>query len=152
MTEAPPPPADEDRGGAVVYAEWSQRAFGSLIDAAMLAGGALLVFLVAAILRLLSDRLGDLVALVGYLAVLALAIRNQIIVQGNTGQSIGKTQVGIKLISEHTGQPLGAGLTLVRQIAHVLDGLFFVGYLWPLRDVKKQTFADKIMTSVVVKT
>ena len=149
MTEAPPP-AEDDEPGTVTYAEWSQRAFGSLIDAAMAVGGFIIVFLLAAVLRVVSDRLGDLVALIGYLGLFAQAFRNQIIVQGNTGQSIGKTQVGIKLISQRSGQPLGPGLTLVRQLVHVLDGLFFVGYLWPLRDPKKQTFADKIVGSVVI--
>ena len=125
----------------------------ALIDGAIMLGGYIIVFIVAAIFGKIASALGVLVLLVGYLAVLALVIWNQVIVQGNTGQSIGKKQIGIKLISEQTGQPLGPGMTFVRQIAHVLDSIpCFIGYLWPLWDAKKQTFADKIMTSIVVKT
>ena len=99
----------------------------------------------------IADALGALIAVVGYLGILAFVIWNQIIVQGNTGQSIGKKQIGIKLISEQTGQPLGPLMNFVRQIAHVLDSICMIGYLWPLWDPKKQTFADKIMTSIVIK-
>jgi uncharacterized RDD family membrane protein YckC len=33
----------------------------------------------------------------------------------------------------------------------VLDGVLYLGYLWPLWDPRKQTFADKIVGSVVVR-
>jgi uncharacterized RDD family membrane protein YckC len=137
-------------GGA--YAEWPQRVLAYLIDGAIVFGAVIVVIIVATILGQISNGLGALVAILGYLAAIALGIWNQIIVQGNTGQSIGKKQIGIKLISEQTGQPLGPLMTFVRQIAHFLDGICFIGYLWPLWDEKKQTFADKIMTSIVIKT
>ncbi len=36
-------------------------------------------------------------------------------------------------------------------LAHFLDSLAcYVGWLWPLWDPKRQTFADKIMSTVVV--
>jgi hypothetical protein len=38
-----------------------------------------------------------------------------------------------------------------REIAHVLDGAVYIGYLWPLWDRLNQTFADKIVGSVVVR-
>ena len=42
-------------------------------------------------------------------------------------------------------------MTFVRGLAHFLDSLpCYIGYLWPLWDTKRQTFADKIMNSVVV--
>ena len=47
--------------------------------------------------------------------------------------------------------PIGFGMSIVRQIAHIVDGLVcYIGYLWPLWDAKRQTFADKIMTTVCV--
>ena len=60
--------------------------------------------------------------------------------------------MGIKLVEERTGQPIGAGMCFVRDLAHILDGFFYLGYLWPLWDNKRQTFADKILTTVVVET
>ncbi|MDH6197735.1 putative RDD family membrane protein YckC [Mycobacterium frederiksbergense] len=70
--------------------------------------------------------------------------------QGTTGQSIGKKAMKFKVISEKTGQPVGFGMSVVRQMAHQLDALFYIGYLMPLWDSKRQTIADKIMTTVCV--
>lgn len=69
--------------------------------------------------------------------------------QGTTGSSIGKSIMKFKVVSEKTGQPLGFGLSIVRQLAHLVDSLLCgIGYLFPLWDNKRQTLADKIMTTV----
>ncbi|MGA8847647.1 MAG: RDD family protein [Nocardioides sp.] len=91
-----------------------------------------------------------LLILLGAIAYLSFAIWNLCIKQGRTGYTIGKGVLGIKLIAEQNGQPIGAGKAFLRQIAHVLDSFCYIGYLWPLWDAKRQTFADKIMTTVVV--
>jgi uncharacterized RDD family membrane protein YckC len=70
---------------------------------------------------------------------------------GSSGQSWGKKALGLKLLKESTGQPIGFGMALVRDLLHVLDGICFIGYLFPLWDAKKQTFSDKIVSTVVVK-
>jgi uncharacterized RDD family membrane protein YckC len=86
-----------------------------------------------------------------YLIALGLNIYNRWIQAGRTGQSWGKKALGIKLISEATGQPIGAGMAFGRDIVHLLDFLpCYIGYLWPLWDAKRQTFADKILSTVVV--
>jgi uncharacterized RDD family membrane protein YckC len=87
---------------------------------------------------------------VGLLASLAVQLWNRVFRQGRTGQSIGKRALGIRLVGERSGQPLGAGMSFVRELAHTLDGSFYVGYLWPLWDEKRQTFADKVVGTVVV--
>jgi RDD family/Bacterial protein of unknown function (DUF899) len=69
--------------------------------------------------------------------------------QGTTGSSLGKSMLKFKVVSEKTGQPIGFGMSTVRQITHVVDGLFcYIGYLFPLWDAKRQTLADKIMNTV----
>lgn len=69
--------------------------------------------------------------------------------QGTTGSSIGKSIMKFKVVSEKTGQPIGFGLSIVRQLAHIVDGVIcYIGYLFPLWDKKRQTLADKIMTTV----
>ena len=94
---------------------------------------------------------GVALALLGPLVALLFNLWNRAIRQGRTGQSLGKKWTGITLLSEQTGQPLGAGMTFVRGLAHFLDSLpCNIGYLWPRWDTKRQTFADKIMNSVVV--
>ena len=94
---------------------------------------------------------GALLMLIGYVDVIAIGTWNLVFRQGTTGWSIGKRVLGIRLLSESTGQPLGPGMTFVRMLAHILDSLpCYVGYLWPLWELKRQTFADKIMGSVVI--
>ena len=42
-------------------------------------------------------------------------------------------------------------MNFVRIIAHFLDSLAcYIGWLWPLWDDKRQTFADKVCGSIVV--
>jgi uncharacterized RDD family membrane protein YckC len=89
--------------------------------------------------------------IIGSLLYLAFFIYNWCIRQGRTGYTFGKTVVGIKLVGERTRQPIGGLLSFVRQLAHIVDGLVCnLGYLWPLWDTKKQTFADKIMGTLVI--
>lgn len=60
--------------------------------------------------------------------------------------------MGIRLLREADGRPLGFGMAFVRRLAHFLDSIAcYIGWLWPLWDAKKQTFADKVCSSVVVK-
>ncbi|MFE6688671.1 RDD family protein [Streptomyces sp. NPDC057743] len=95
---------------------------------------------VGAILLIL---LGALIALAGGIFIL--------VKEGSTGQTPGKKALGIKVVSEATGQPIGFGMAFVRKLCHIVDGLpCYIGYLWPLWDEKNQTFADKIVTTVVV--
>ena len=66
-------------------------------------------------------------------------------------EEAGKKIAGVKIVSEQTGMPIGGGMGIVRQFAHFIDGLpCYIGYLWPLWDAKKQTFADKIAKTVVI--
>lgn len=86
---------------------------------------------------------------VAYLGLLSFGIWNSGYLQGATGCSIGRRVAGTKLLSIETGQPVGFGRALVRQICHVLE--FGIGYLRPLWDRKRQTFADKIVGTIVVR-
>ncbi|MEU5207984.1 RDD family protein [Streptomyces sp. NPDC020742] len=75
-----------------------------------------------------------------------------LIKEGSTGQTPGKKAMSIRLVRETTGQPIGFGMAFVRKLCHILDGFCGLGYLWPLWDEKSQTFADKIVGTVVVKS
>ncbi|QYG93028.1 RDD family protein [Iamia sp. SCSIO 61187] len=75
---------------------------------------------------------------------------------GQTGQSIGMKQSGLRLVGEQTGQPIGGQQGLVRNLLFVVTGcccapVGLVDNLFPLWDSKKQTLRDKIGKSVVVK-
>jgi uncharacterized RDD family membrane protein YckC len=87
-----------------------------------------------------------------YLAVIGFSIWNQWIRQGRTGWSLGKQWMGIRVVKDgRPDQPPGIGRNVGRAFAHVLDALAcYIGYLWPLWDRKRQTFADKICSTVVI--
>jgi uncharacterized RDD family membrane protein YckC len=71
--------------------------------------------------------------------------------EGASGQTPGKKALGVKVIKETTGQPLGFGMTFVRYLCRYLNGLLCgLGWLWPLWDDKSQTWADKLAGTVVV--
>jgi uncharacterized RDD family membrane protein YckC len=94
---------------------------------------------------------GLTIAVIAWLLTLAYVVWNYGYRQGTTGSSIGKSIMKFKVVSEKTWQPIGFGLSIVRQIAHVVDGIIcYIGYLFPLWDAKRQTLADKIMTTVCV--
>ena len=86
------------------------------------------------------------------LAGAALQIWNSAYRRGTTGQTFGQKMVKIKTVSEETGQPSGFGNAFLRDLCHVVDSMVcYVGYLMPLWDGKRQTLADKIVRTVVVR-
>ena len=150
----PAPGGYHTHGTPTPYAEWIKRVGSYLVDVAVMIPGYLVMLIGAPMMG--SDNgalaaIGIVVYLAGALAVLGIAIWNIVLRQGRTGWSVGKQVLGIRLIAEKTGEPLGPGLTFVRALCHILDQLpCYLGFLWPLWDAKKQTFADKIMGTVVI--
>jgi uncharacterized RDD family membrane protein YckC len=72
--------------------------------------------------------------------------------EGTTGWTLGKQALGLQVRRAANGALLGGWLSIGRQILHAVDGaLCYLGYLWPLWDDKRQTFADKIVDTVVVR-
>ncbi|MFI6870371.1 RDD family protein [Nocardia sp. NPDC050406] len=73
--------------------------------------------------------------------------------EGTTGQTPGKKMLNIRLVSATTGQPIGFGMAFVRKICHAADSFAcYIGWFWPIWDEKRQTFADKIIGTYVVKS
>ena len=87
----------------------------------------------------------------GGVYILALWIYNRWYRGGTTGYTIGRGVAGCKLVKESTGETIGMGMAFVRDIAHIVDSIIcYVGWLFPLWDTKRQTIADKIMSTVVL--
>jgi uncharacterized RDD family membrane protein YckC len=96
-----------------------------------------------------ASTLGQASFIITWLLSIAYLVWNYGYRQGTTGSSIGKSIMKFKVVSEKTGQPIGFGLSIVRQLAHIIDGaICYIGYLFPLWDAKRQTIADKIMTTI----
>ena len=93
--------------------------------------------------------LGGLLIAVGFIVVIVIYIR----ALGKTGQTWGRKIAGVKVVGEMTGQPIGIGKALGRQLfASFISGqIFYLGYLWMLWDDKKQTWHDKVVGSIVIK-
>jgi uncharacterized RDD family membrane protein YckC len=133
--------------GAPPYAGWWSRVGSYIVDV-----------LPATILSFIGGLFaghggaGTAVYVLFLLAGLGWTIWNRWVRAGRTGQSVGKSALNTRLIDERTGQPIGAGMAFVRDIAHIIDSIIcFVGYLFPLWDSKRQTIADKILHTVVVR-
>jgi uncharacterized RDD family membrane protein YckC len=89
------------------------------------------------------------------LIALAYVIWNLGYRQGTTGSSIGKSIMKFKIVSEKTGQPIGFGMSVVRELIYlVFAGLcgiiWLIAVLFPLWDVKRQTLVDKIVSTIAV--
>ena len=147
-------------GLPIEYAPWGTRVIAMLIDQ-FPAFIALIIFFVGYVLLLVDlasgagfwPSTGLVVMIIGFLASLAAlgwTIYNRWMVAGRTGQSWGKRVTGIALISEQTSQPIGPPYAFLRDLVHILDGVAYVGYLWPLWDDKRQTFADMLVNTVVI--
>ncbi|MCU7722250.1 RDD family protein [Actinoplanes sp. KI2] len=140
-------------GVAANYASWGLRAGGYLIDSLVILPFYIVAIIVAAVAGNSNGTGGGAFALVSiiYLAGLAVFCYNRWY-NGGKGQTWGRKMVGVRLISEETGQPIGTAMAFVRDLCHILDSLAcYIGWLFPLWDEKRQTFADKIIKTVVIK-
>jgi uncharacterized RDD family membrane protein YckC len=145
---APPPPGPVVRALPTdSYTPWLTRVLAFLIDAAPIIILQIFNQVIMTVSR--ESVIGALLGLVFSLLILAYWVWNFGYRQGTTGSSIGKSVLKFKVVSEATGQPLGFGMSVVRQIAHFVDAIIcYIGYLFPLWDAKRQTIADKIMSTV----
>lgn len=137
--------------GGAPLAEWIQRVVAWLIDGGIGAAFMVVVFILAAVFGAVSDALGAIVFLVGYVIVGAYGFWIYYL-NGATGQSPGKALTGLKVVSETDGSLIGGGMGIVRGLAHFLDSLVCgLGYFLPLFDAKKQTISDKVIKTVVLR-
>lgn len=81
---------------------------------------------------------------------LVSAVVALLLLQGWTGATVGKRVVGLVVVDAVTGRPVGVMRTTLRQVAHVLDAILLVGYLRPLWESRRRTFADSLVRTVVV--
>jgi len=93
---------------------------------------------------------GIALIVIGVLFVAFLYVR----AMGKTGQTWGCRIVGIKVIDQRTAAPIGFGRALGRSLfaSFISANVFYLGYLWMLWDDDKQTWQDKVVNSVVVRS
>jgi uncharacterized RDD family membrane protein YckC len=144
------------------YATWNKRVQARLIDqlpsylglAIFCAGYVILIVQLARSDGFSFDFQGAALAMIIGLGVMVASLGwvayNRWLSAGRTGQSLGKRVMKIRLIGADTNAPIGPRNAFIRDLVHILDALTIVGYLWPLWDHKRQTFADQIVKTVVI--
>jgi uncharacterized RDD family membrane protein YckC len=70
-----------------------------------------------------------------------------------SGQTVGKKLMNIRVVDIGNGQSIGFVRAAVRNVvAYFVSVIVLLGYLWMLWDEEKQTWHDKVVSSVVVPT
>jgi uncharacterized RDD family membrane protein YckC len=144
--EAAPQPQVSDRA----YSSWGRRVGAYLLDS--------LVLFVPLFILVVAFAAADIWAgvLVAYLAVIVLPFVYFTVMHGGaSGQTYGKRWLGIRVVSDETGDSIGYGRAFGRYAITVVFSIFFIplllDYLWPLWDTKNQALHDKVVGSLVVR-
>ncbi|WP_375487965.1 RDD family protein [uncultured Mycobacterium sp.] len=128
-------------------ASWHVRAGALAVD--LLPGAAVVatMALVALSVPLRSTWWWMCVSLIG-LAILFMAV-NRLLLPTITGWSLGRAVCGIRVIRDD-GEAVGPWRLLLRDLAHLVDTVsVLVGWLWPLWDSRRRTFADLLLRTEV---
>ena len=138
FTEGRQSPGYAGRGSGPRAGFW--RRFAALIVDAILLG--ILDYILE---RLFSNGLAEVLILlisIGYFTTLE---------GGPRGQTVGKSALGIRVISLDNGDPIGYGRGFIRWVGRIVSTIFFfLGYWWMLWDRESQCWHDKFAGDVVV--
>ncbi|MFG1934809.1 RDD family protein [Mycobacterium sp. NPDC048908] len=83
--------------------------------------------------------------------IVALTVINRLVMPTITGWSLGRALFGIA-VRKRDGSAVGAARLLGRDLAHLFDtAALLIGWLWPLWDRRRRTFADLLLRTEVHK-
>lgn len=139
-------------------AAWSRRVVAALLDGAILSGATWLVLGSRGVVPWLQPGFGDfapdVAEPVGWhtSGVLVALVLGMLALQGWTGATPGKRVAGVAVVRRSDGRPAGIFASGLRVVAHLLDSILLIGYLRPLWNARRQTFADSIAGTLVVQT
>lgn len=143
---------------APTYATWGARVVAAVLDNAILAGvtwaavgtGIAQPTLMPGLAA--NSDTGSLTDPMILVPIGALVIL--LVLQATTGWTPGKLVVGIRVVRDDPAgraEPAGLWTTAARWVLHLLDAILLIGYLRPLWHEQRQTFADGIAHTVVVR-
>ncbi|HET9769290.1 MAG TPA: RDD family protein [Acidimicrobiia bacterium] len=148
-------------GGPVEYglASFGQRVGGFLIDAVVQWAIVIVGFVIAAMTAPAEsfdnpdpgpNALGGLMMFLCWVASMIYPIY----FEGRPeGQTLGKKAVGIRVVRQANGAPLGYGLAIARFFARIVNWFTLgFGLLWAAWDPQRQAFHDKIVGTLVVRS
>jgi len=137
-------------------AGWPIRVGASILDSLILAIPSIAGVIVALVIDGDQEELGaggGIAMVGGFFVAFLIWVWNRVIQQGRTGQSFGKKLTGLKIVDSRTGQLIGVGRTLGREIcAQIFNEFCVLNVLWPLWDEKQQTWHDKVVNDIVIKS
>ncbi len=149
VLDATPETATDESVPERPTASWPARAGAFAID--VLLGVAVIATM--ALLTLSSPQRGWLWwVFTGAAAVVFVLIAvNRSLLPSMTGWSLGRALFGIA-VRKRDGSPVGLTRLFLRDLAHLLDtAALFIGWLWPLWDRRRRTFADLLLRTEVNK-
>lgn len=131
-------------------ASWSRRVGAFALD--VLVGlGVIAVLAVLAYSAITVSQPGWLwlvYAVAAAVVVAAIAV-NRLLLPAITGWSLGRAVLGIRVVHRN-GAEAGIGRLAARDLAHLLDtAALLIGWLWPLWDSRRRTFADLLLRTEV---
>ena len=140
------------------YASWIKRVVALLLDGAISAGTTFLMFgdqadPVSSIDGSFQESVAQGMPMSGaengwFVCELLLFLA----MQAYWGVTPGKLVMGIAVVGEDDGRPVGLLRTLLRWLAHIIDSILLIGFLRPLWNEKRKTFADSIIGTIVLDT
>ncbi|HTI75807.1 MAG TPA: RDD family protein [Mycobacterium sp.] len=133
----------------VPTASWLARAGAFALDVLL----GLAVIATMAVLTLPAPQRGWLWWVFTGAAVLVFMLMaiNRLLLPTMIGWSLGRAVFGIA-VRTRDGTPVGLGRLALRDLAHLLDtAALFIGWLWPLWDRRRRTFADLLLGTEVHK-
>jgi uncharacterized RDD family membrane protein YckC len=139
LSETPMAPPVVASGPSGPRASFGLRLVAALIDGAIVGGVELILA------QAISPSIGYGVGLAGGLLYAGY-------LEGSpSGQTVGKKVMGIRVVDFANGGPIGFGRGVLRYLGKIVSSIpCGLGYLWMLWDKEKQTWHDKIATTVVV--
>lgn len=153
-----PPPSQYSAGGGAraPRANFAQRLVAFIIDTVLLW---VVFFILSTILGgalSATDSSGIMagVGILGILVFLVIGVGYYVFFEGSeSGQTIGKKAMNIRVLSTETGGSLGYGKAGLRYVGKIISSIpCYLGYLWMLWDQDQMTWHDRISASVVVPT
>ena len=167
----PPPPQWGSGQDAPVFATWGIRAGGYLIDFAIFAAITVVLVLLMRHSHTLevhftmkrgTDRHRSISLLPFIISGVLYLVYGTVLCGSRRGQTVGMGAVGVRAVRDSTHERLGYPRALIRALAEsvlrsfellspFLILIWFLDFLYPLWDKKRQTLHDKVGRSVVLR-
>jgi uncharacterized RDD family membrane protein YckC len=132
----------------IEFADPGQRLVAYIIDILIIAGAAIGLGVITAVVALFFWPLAILIALV----ILIFPLAYFPYFWQKDGQTPGNKMMGIRVVRDKDGGPVSWGSAILRLIGYwVSAAVFYIGYIWIFIDKRRRGWQDLIGGTVVIK-